>query len=330
MRKLILIVVSLFLMVLNPSVALATPEKVQVISNVSEERRVDRTGVVLRSTTLRQEPSNSSNGIGNRLPANTNIRISARQGNWYRVRVGELMGWIRRNRVVQTRQTAVVRGQLGHLYSVRNSNFSNLLDGNVESGTLFTITERRGRWSRVTVNAQRGWMESGIWELNVSGGRRPGHTRNQVNLHSRPCATSSVRRRLPRNQEFMILQRTRGGSGPHNGWTQVEIRHQGGTQRGWVRTSQVRRGNQTRRSTNRFFLYAAATADISPVPEMLTHPIHYPPSINPPQFLPTGSSVRVLAESGNWSYVRIQFRGQNVYGWTRNAYLTTIIRLPQP
>ena len=92
----------------------------------------------------------------------------------------------------------------------------------------------------------------------------------------------------------------------------------------------MRRGNQTRRNRNKIALRQGASTSTWYVEEMVIGSSYDGGENATLLLLPAGSPVRVLAESGGWSYVRIWFRGQNVYGWTRNSNLTTITRLPQP
>ena len=266
---------------------------------------MSRTGVTVENNvTFRRGPSHEDGTI-RQIPVNTNVRITGRRGHWYRIVHHGTTGWVERPRVQQTRQTAIVRG---NRIPVRHSNASNArILTRAARGTRVIITERTANWARVTVNRRTGWIRTN--QLTITNGRRPGRTRGQANLHARPHASSAIRRSLPRHQAFMILQRTTGG------WTQVVIRHSGGTQTGWIRTNQVQTRNQVRQTRGRGNV-----------------PVRTGPGTNfrVGRRIPRQTRVTVLAESGSWSHVRFNHNGSRRHGWIQNSRLTQINRLPQP
>jgi len=264
---------------------------------------IRQTAVITRNDVSMHESSNTSSAVIRTLSANTYVRITGRLGNMYRIRHNNTTGWITQNNVVRTRQIAIPRENNVPVRASRNENAPILTT--VNRGQRLTITRRNGTWSRVTVNNQTGWIRNN--QLSMTNARRPGRTTAQTALHSRPDANSNVRRTLPANQEFMIIQRTTNGSGAHNGWTQIRINDNGTIDTGWIRTNQVSRENQYRRITG-------GSAPLRTGPSASFDRII---SVN------TGTEVRVLAEVGSWSHVRVRANGRNDLGWISTARLTT-------
>jgi len=145
-----------------------------------------------------------------------------------------------------------------------------------------------------------------VSQLNIANGRRPGRTRGQVNLHTRPNASSAVRRRLPRHQEVMILQRTMNGSAATQGWTQILAADATGVRTGWVRTNEVQVRTQTRRTRGRG-----------------NTPVRTGPGRNfrIARRVPRNTRVTVLAESGNWTHIRFSQNGRRHEGWVATPRL---------
>ena len=265
-----------------------------------------RTGVtVSNNVNFRHGPNGSYGNIG-RIPVNTNIRITGRQGNWYRIVHAGTTGWVGRSSVAQTRQMAVVTG---HNIPVRANHDAgaNILT-RLSRGARVTIMERTASWAQVTVNGRTGWVRAN--QLNIANGRRPARTRSGVNLYTRP-GNGTVRRRLNRHQQVMVLQRTLNGNGngSNGGWTQVEIRQAGGTQRGWVRTNQIQNRNQGRRIRGNGSV-AVRTGPGS--------------NFSRSRSISRNTRVIVLAESGGWSHVRFSQGGARRHGWVANNRLTRI------
>jgi len=107
----------------------------------------------------------------------------------------------------------------------------------------------------------------------------------------------------------MILQRTTNGNAATQGWTQISIRHNNGIDRGWIRTDQVERLVQTRRTTG------TGTVPFRSGPGT---------SFNIERRINTNVQVTVLAEAGTWSRVRFTQNGVRHYGWIGNIRLTRI------
>ena len=267
-----------------------------------------RSGVtVINNANFRRGPG-TNHGVIRSIPVNTNVRISGRQGSWYRVVHSGTTGWIARSSVQQTRQTAVVTGNNAPVRARRNTNATILT--RAPRGTRVLVQRRSPNWAQVTVNGNLGWIH--VNNLTIANGRRPGRTRAAVNLHARPNASSAVVRRLERNQQFMIVQRTTNGNAATQGWTRVLIRHNNGTDRGWIRTNQVERRVQTRRTTGTG-----------------TVPFRTGPGTNfsIERRINTNVQVTVMAEAGGWSRVRFTQNGVRRYGWIGNGRLTRINHL---
>jgi len=281
-----------------------TPEEELPISRQSVETisTVRHSGVITRVDISMHENHDTSSPVIRTLAANTNVRITGRLGDMYRIRHNSTTGWVSRNHVVPTRQISIVRDNNVAVRASRSDDARRLTT--VNRNQRLTVTRRTGTWSRVTVNNQTGWIRN--TQLATTNGRRPGHTISSTGIHIRPDRNSHMRRELPANQEFMIIQRTASGNGAHNGWTQIQIRENGRTETGWIRTDQVRRGNQDRRITGG------------------NAPFRAGPSSNYTRLrtINNGTQVRVLAERGNWSHVRVRVNGRNEYGWIANSRLT--------
>ena len=279
-------------------------------TNAQQTTIVRRTAVTVVNTNFRSGSGTSYNLIRS-VPANTNVRITGRRGNWFRVVQGGTTGWMHRNSLQTTRQTAIVRRLNANLRSGPGARYSLLT--RVTSGTRLLIDDRTANWAQVTANGHTGWIH--VNNLGVGLGRRPGRARNAVTLHTRPNGSTNIMRRLPRHQEFMVLQRTTNGDGINQGWTQVRIRHDNGTQTGWVRTNQVEFTGQSRRTIGRG-----------------THPVRTGPgtAFRVSRRINTNMQVTVLSEVGNWSQVRFNQNGVRRYGWIANGRLTRINRLAQP
>lgn len=283
------------------------PATLAIQTNEQQVTTVRRSGVIARNNTAMREGYDRNSRTIRHLSGNTNVRITGRLGNRYRIRFDSTDGWVSRDNMVQTRQTAIVRDNNVAVRASRSNNAQRLTT--VNRGQRLTVTHRTGTWSQVTVNERTGWIRNN--QLTTTNGRRPGNARNQTALHSRPDANSTVRLNLVQNQEFMILQRTANGNRRHQGWTQVQIRHSGGTETGWIRTSQVRRENQSRRITG-----GSAPFRTGPGSSFAQH--------SRVASIGNNTQVRVLAESGNWSRVQVRINGRNEEGWIANANLTRI------
>ena len=283
------------------------PATLALQANEQQVTTVRRTGVIARDNAPMRAAYSTNSQTIRRLSANTNVRITGRLGNRYRIRHDSTDGWVSRDNMVQTRQTAIVRDNNVAVRASRSNNAQRLATAN--RGQRLTVAQRTGSWSQVTVNDRTGWVRND--QLTTTNGRRPGQARVQAQLHSRPDAASGVRHTLDANQEFMILQRTANGNRRHNGWTQIQIRHNGGTETGWIRTNQVRRENQTRRVTG-----GSAAFRTGPGSSFSHH--------GSAAWLSNNTSVRVLAESGNWSRVHVRINGRNEEGWIANSSLTRI------
>lgn len=268
---------------------------------------VRRTAVTVRGNVPMRAGSDPSSRTVRTLSANTNVRITGRQGNKYRIRHNSTTGWVLRTNLVRTRPTAVVRSNNVAVRTSRST--SSRVLTRVDRGQRLVITQQTGTWSRVTVNRRTGWVRNS--QLRISNGRRPGRTTRATALHARPDANSNVRMDLPANQDFMILQRTVNGNGAHQGWTQVRIRHNGGTQTGWIRTNRVRRANHVRR-------IRGGSAPFRTGPSSSNGRHRRVRSIS------NNTQVRVLAEIGNWSHVRVRVNGRNEYGWVASSRITRI------
>jgi len=267
------------------------------------------TGVtVVNNVNFRRGPS-TDYAILRRIPVNTNVRITGRRGTWYRIVHNDTTGWVERSSTRRTIQTAVVRSNNVPVRNARSSDARILT--HASRGTRVTITQRTPRWARVTVNGRTGWIRTN--QIRTTNGRRPGRTTGQVNLHSRPNASSTVSRRLSRHQDIMILQRTTNGNSATQGWTQViVVDGVGGTDTGWIRTDRVERRTQRRRT--------GGARQIS----VRTGPGSRFSRISRAGRIPRNTSVTVIAEIGNWSHVRFNYNGRRHYGWIRNRNILPI------
>ena len=296
----------------EPNVPTQTEELESIVALTAQAQTesittMRRPAVITGNNVSMHETQHTNSSIIRTLSANTNVRITGRLGDMYRIRLSGTTGWIRRNQLVYTFQFVVVRDNNVAIRASRNDNSQQLTT--VNRGQRLTVSRRNGTWSRVTANNQTGWIRNS--HLAISNGRRPGHTTVETQLHARPDAGSNVLLTLSANQEFMTLQRTANGNGVHNGWTEVIIRHNGGSVRGWIRTSHRRNGNQIRRITSN-----SAPFRVGPGSDFARH--------NRISALSQNTQVRVLAEIGGWSHVRVRVNGSNEYGWVANSRLTRI------
>jgi len=256
-----------------------------------------RTGVTLLNASFREGP-NTSYRVMRTISGNTNVLITGRSGNFYRVHFEGTTGWVRRSSISQTRQNAVVTAQTAHVREGRNNNRRSLTQ--VARGQRLTITRRTENWSRVTVNGHTGWIRNRY--LETENAARPGRTiTNNVAVHTRARADSNVRHRLPNNTPFMIVQRTT------DGWTQIRLRHENGILNGWVRTNQIERRTYSRRTVRDSALRSGPGA-----------------SFNRLRTVPRNSNVTFLARVGSWYRVRVTQNGVRHYGWMQRNNLTTL------
>ena len=322
-KKIMMWMSAVMILLQGPIVIMATDRAVGerseselAIESAGQENEITiihRTGVtVVDDADFYQGPGTDYQRMS-QIPANTNVRISGYQGDWYQIVYDEITGWMSRHNVAQTRQIAVIRGHIVPVRSARNHDAKTLTY--VTRGTVVAITRRTENWSQITVNDQTGWIRNNQMTMNT--GRRPGRTREETALHIRPDESSHIERQLPPDQEFMILQRTTNGDGVHQGWTQIEILHAEGTQTGWVRTDQVERRTQERltRGGNRVNVRTGPGTGFG--------------RISTAGRIPRNTQVTVLAEIGIWSRVRFNHEGQRHEGWISNRRLTRISRLPQ-
>jgi|GEM_PF-2159892 len=270
---------------------------------------IHRTGVTVVNANFRRGPATSYDNIRT-VPANSNVRITGRRGNFYRVVHSGTTGWIHRNSVQQTRVTAIVTVINATVRTGPAASYGSFTT--LPSGTQVLVGDRRAHWAQVTVNGRTGWIHTN--SLAFGNGRRPGRARATVAVHTRPNAETNVMRRLPQGHEFMVIQRTTNGDDVHQGWTQIRTRHNGETITGWIRSNQVEFAGQVRRTTGGG-----------------THPVRTGPSADfrLVQRIPNNTQVRVLAEAGNWSRIRYTLNGVTRYGWiasNRLAVATSGVR----
>lgn len=247
-----------------------------------------RTGVTRTNANFRTGPGANYSRISV-VNRSTNVRITGRSGNWYRVVVGNDTGWISRNSMVQTRQVAVVNTNNAHIRSGRGTGFRSLT--RVSRGHRVTVARQSANWSRVTANGQTGWIRTS--DLRVVNASRPGRTRtNNVRVHTAPNSSFAVLHRLPRHAQLMIMQRTT------DGWTQIRVPHNGGTLSGWVRTTEIERRVQTRRLSRNSALRVGAGNGFSRI-----------------RTLNANTNVTIRSRVGSWYNVRTSVNGNRVYGW---------------
>ena len=277
--------------------------------NLLQITAVRRTAVtVVNNVDFRRGP-NQSYGVIRRISVNTNVRITGRLGNWYRVRHSSTTGWVLRSDVQRTVPVAIVRTNNAPVRASRSTSARILT--RAPRGTRVNVTQRTGTWSRVRVNGRTGWIRNS--QIRVTNGRRPGRTTAAVNLHTRPNSSSSVRRRLPRHQHVMIMQRTTNGSAATQGWTQVRVVDAtGNSDTGWIRTNRVERRNHARR--------VGGASQIN----VRTGPGSSFSRISRAGRIPRGTRVTVLSEIGSWSRVRFNLNGRRHYGWVANSRVIPI------
>ena len=270
-----------------------------VIEPVSTITSMRHNGVMRRTTTLRSGPSSSYANRGE-ISGNTNVRITGRSGNFYRIDLDGSVRWVRQTAVARTRQNAIVT-QNTRVRDGRSSSANSLT--RVRSGDRLTIERNTGSWSRVTVNGQTGWIRNRY--IAVENAARPGRTTvGGVRVHRRPNSDSSVRHTLPRGAQLMIVQRTSSS----DGWTQIRIRHHGGTLNGWVRSDQIERQNYRLNVMGQSALRAEPSGSATRVAT-----------------LPHGTNVSVRGRAGSRYFVRATVSGRSVEGWIHRDNLT---RLP--
>ena len=257
-----------------------------------------QSGVTRFNVAFRQGPD-VSYGLIRTVNGSTNLRITGRTGEWFRVNVGGTVGFIRQNAVARTRQNAVVATNNAHIRAGRGDNFTSLT--RVQRGHRVTVARRAANWSRVRANGQTGWIRNS--DLHIENAMRPGRTTaNNVRVHTRPRAAANIRYRLPLGANLMIVQRTT------TGWSQIRIRHDGGTLHGWVRTSEIENRLHSRRLVRNGALRSGPSSNFN-----RTHTI------------PSNTSVTVRSRVGNWYRVHVNISGRRHYGWLHQNNLP---RLP--
>jgi len=260
-----------------------------------------RTGVTLLNASFREGPSTNYTAT-ERISGNTNVLITGRSGNFYRVLYEGRTGWVRTSSISQTRQNAVVIAQTAHIREGRSSSRASLTQ--VEQGQRLTITRRTENWSRVTVNGHTGWIRNR--DIATENAMRPGRTTsNNVQVHARPRTNSNVRHRLPQGSHLMIIQRTT------DGWSQVRIRHDNGTLNGWVRTNQIENRLPNRRMARDGALRRGPGNQYS---RMHT--------------IPNNERVTIRSRVGNWYHVTANVNGRSTNGWIHHNNLRRL-NLPQ-
>jgi len=259
---------------------------------------VRQTGVTRRSATFRQGPGSSYATIRT-VSGNTNLRITGRSGSWYRVVVNDRTGWLRRTAVARTRQNAVVTASTAHVREGRSTSDRSLTQ--LSRGHRVTIRRQTGSWSRVNVNGHTGWIRNR--DLGITDAMRPARTTaNNVAIHTRPNADSSVRHILPRGEQMMVIQRTT------DGWSQIRIQHRRGSLRGWVRTNQIENQTHSRRLVRNGPLRSGPGTNF-----------------NRRHNLTRQTSVTVRSRVGSWYHVHTTINGRREYGWLHRNNLPTIV-----
>ena len=259
-----------------------------------------QTGVTRMNTGFYEGPGTGYSRI-RVVNGSTNLRITGRTGNWYRVNVGGTVGFIRQSRVARTRQNAVVTTNNAHVRAGRGTSHASLT--RVPRGQRVTVARRATSWSRITVNGHTGWIRNS--DISMENAMRPGRTTtNNVAIHTRPRAAATVRRRLPVNTQLMVVQRTT------DGWSQVRIQHDGGTLHGWVRTNQIQRRVHTRRMARDGILRSGPGTSYSNL-----------------RTVPRNTNVTVRSRVGNWYHVHFTVNGRRHYGWQHRDNLQRL-RLP--
>jgi len=258
-----------------------------------------QTGVTDRNTAFRTGPGTNYNLIRT-VNGSTNVRITGRTGIWYRVNINGEIGFMRQTHVSRTRQFAVVATNNAHVREGRGTSHRSLT--RVAAGTRVTVARRAASWSRITVNGHTGWIRNS--DLYVENARRPYHTNvNNVRVHTRPRAAATVRYRLPRNTDVMVVQRTT------NGWSQIRFEHEDGTLTGWVRTNQITRQNQPRRLIRNGVLRTGPGSGYDRI-----------------RSVPNNTRVMTLARVGTWYRVRFTVNGVRQYGWLhRNNFARNVL-----
>ena len=256
-----------------------------------------QTGVTRRNTAFRRGPGASYSQI-RVVNGSTNIRITGRTGVWYRVVVGNTVGFMRQSAVARTRQNAVVTTNNAHVRAGRGTSHRSLI--RVPRGQRVRIARRSANWSRVTVSGHTGWIRNR--DLNINA-MRPGRTiANNVTIHTRPRAAATIRHTLPQGSRVMIVQRTT------NGWSQIRIHNRRRTLHGWVRTNQI----ETRMHTRRLVRNGALRSGPSS-------------SYNRLRTIPRNTSVTVRTRTGNWYHVHVVISGRRHYGWLHRNNLPTLV-----
>lgn len=306
-----------YLSVLSPEVEENEPDieaedediPVLSIARTSQITTLRDTGVtVVDNVVLRSGPGTDYPQLG-RLSANTNVRITGRDGIWNRIVHGGETFWVRRNTLRRTIPRAIVLGDNVPVRASASAN-ANILT-HASHGTRVNVTRRTGSWALVTVSGHRGWIR--VNELRIANGRVPGRVTRALNLHERPNESSRINRRLSANQEVMIVQRTTNGTAATAGWTQViVIDTVNRTSTGWVRTEFVERGNHQR------VIGGASQLTVRQGPGTSFNPIQRAGRI------PRNTNVTVLSEATNWSRIRFNLDGRRHEGWVNNRRVAPI------
>ena len=258
--------------------------------STSQTTTVRETGVTRQTVTFRRGPGTSYATIRS-VRGNTNLRITGRNGSWYRVVIDGTTGWVRRASVARTRQNAVVITNNAHVRAGRGSSYSSLT--RLPRGHRVTVSRRTGDWSRVTTGGHTGWIRNS--DLRTGDAMRPGRTTaSNVPVYSRPRTDSDIRERLPLHTNLLIIQRTESS----DGWSQIRISHNGGTLNGWVRTSQIETRAYNRRTNRNGTLRSGPSSQFGSI-----------------RNVPSNTTVTVRSRVGNWYHVHYSLNGNRQYGW---------------
>lgn len=251
-------------------------------------------GITRRNASFREGPGAGFNEISV-VKGSTNVRITGRSGVWFRVIVNGTTGWMRQTAVLRTRPNAVVTTDNAAVRAGRGDSYRVLT--RAPRASRVRVQRRSAHWSRITINGQTGWIRNR--DLAIDNAMRPGRTiANNVRVHTRPNGESAVRRSLPRHTQLMIIQRTT------DGWSQVQIRHNGGTFHGWARTNELELRVHTRRMAENGVLRSGPGTNFNSL-----------------RVIPRNTNVTVRSRVGNWYHVHLYINGRKVYGWQHHNNL---------
>jgi len=249
------------------------------------------------------------------LSRGTELEIlgSSSNGNWFRVRHDNQLGWVATNRVVQVTRLGVTTTATAYFRQGPGTSFASMRSIIRGTNMLILGSSSNSAWLRVSMDNQIGWVSSNRVD-NISDTGRGTHAVNaisavtytSVGLRRGPGNNYAVIRTIPANSTLAITRRSSSGAwlyvtfrefSPATGWR--EVRHTGWLHEDSVRIAPTNSGIVTthggRTNTSADLRSGAGN----------NHGII--------RTLDSGASVTILRQSGDW----LNVRAGSDEGWIR-------------